>query len=209
MDDLWDMPSQLLGVQDMRIEKTFIVSSCRHIPGFLSELIWVGILKLALSRDLHQIKVIDFQYAREGDSELFFNLVGSSLDLIREVTASRYNLIPKEIDFIVKVRREESFGARYFSWSKVCQFNVAEIDDSEIAEHFDYWVRYLSCLLIHEMTHGRLISHGIWTSEKNHSRIERLCVLEQIRFAKRLCERDCRWTVEQLVPNLDAKLHGG
>lgn len=55
--------------------------------------------------------------------------------------------------------------------------------------------------IVHEATHARVHSAGIPMTEDTASRIERICVREQIAFAQRL--PDCEQTIRQLEKVLD------
>lgn len=47
-------------------------------------------------------------------------------------------------------------------------------------------MRFLACLLIHEATHGSLFGHRIVQTRRNYVRVERLCCLEMMRFARKV-----------------------
>lgn len=77
-------------------------------------------------------------------------------------------------------------GAGYGSGNRVCNIELPHIpglDQSVLAA-------WCGCLLVHEATHGVIGSRGIVNDEETCSRIERLCMAEQNRFAAKLVKLD-------------------
>jgi hypothetical protein len=51
-------------------------------------------------------------------------------------------------------------------------------------------VAFHACFLVHEATHGEVSARGIRMTPEFRSKVERLCVAEQNRFAARLTRMD-------------------
>ena len=112
----------------------------------------------------------------------FQETMESALALIRTADPRRFQRVKEHIKWIVNCTLEQP-GAEYHK-----EFKSVRIDFEEPEEESDrdftagFWARSL----VHEATHGLLISRGMEYTDELRSRIERLCVKEENRFICRL-----------------------
>lgn len=110
-----------------------------------------------------------------GDRDILIQRLDAGLDLIQHFDPRRFSGIQRHLHRFVFV---PGGGDHY---SPVLQ---AHMMDASRLRNATNTLTALS--IIHEATHGRLHRRGIATCQANAERIERLCVGEQIAFAKRL-----------------------
>jgi hypothetical protein len=122
---------------------------------------------------------------RNDSRECFRSTIEGSLRLIRERDPRRYARVKRHVQWIVN-RVANTLGAEYRWGIRACSL---ELQDLREVSH-DVHVAFHACLIIHEATHGALESRGVACDEKNRSRVERLCVVEQNRFAAKLARSD-------------------
>jgi hypothetical protein len=122
----------------------------------------------------------------KGDQrDLFRQTISESMRLLREHDPRRYAIVKRYIKWIVN-RVTNTMGGDYHYRTGICNLELPHIpglDQNVLAAWF-------ACMLVHEGTHGVIESRGIANTEDNCSRIERLCVAEQNRFAAKLAEFD-------------------
>jgi hypothetical protein len=127
----------------------------------------------------------------------FVTIVTAALKVIKENDPRRFHRVQREIRFVVNCTRPFGGGA-YFSDTKACEFEFEALRSDEEIQFYTYWY---ACALVHEATHGRLQSCGIPYTPDNRARIEKLCVTEERRFARRLTlpPRVSAWLQESQV----------
>lgn len=115
-----------------------------------------------------------------GSEEVFLQRTREALEYISTHDPRRYRRIKREVRCIINCPLL-STGAysRPFRW---CMVDFNRLD---FATHPEWYHYYLSALLVHEATHGSFYSLWIGYTKKTRRRIERLCCLEEKRFAKR------------------------
>jgi hypothetical protein len=117
-----------------------------------------------------------------------------ALTLVRKTDPRRFERVREHIKWIVNCTLEQP-GAEYHK-----EFKSVRIDFEEPEEESDrdfsagYWARSL----VHESTHGLLISRGIKYTDELRCRIEAVCVREENRFLKHLAD---------VQPELAKRLH--
>ena len=137
------------------------------------------------------VTVIDMQTEKLSQST-FLQATRDALELIRNFDPRRHARICRQFRYIVNM----------------ALINVGECDHEARTCNVDYtkylttenpeWnLRAYACLLVHEATHGLLLGKGIGYTRKNWQRIERLCRLEEFRFAQTL---DPVWAAEHVLP---------
>jgi len=122
---------------------------------------------------------------RDDSRECFRSTIEASLGLIRERDPRRYARVKRHVRWIVN-RVANTMGAEYRWGIRACSLELQDL--REVSQ--DVHVAFHACLIVHEATHGVLESCGIAYDEKIRIRIERLCVLEQNRFAAKLSRFD-------------------
>jgi hypothetical protein len=112
----------------------------------------------------------------------FSKIITAALQLIKDTDQRRFHRVQRYIRSIVNCTRPFGGGA-FLSETKTCEFEF-RIPRSE--HDVQFYTAWYACALVHEATHGRLRSRGIGYTPENRTRIEKLCVTEEQRFAKRL-----------------------
>jgi hypothetical protein len=108
----------------------------------------------------------------------FLNLTRDAMALIKSLDPRRYRRVCRQFDYVVNVPLIS--GGDYEHKGKICNVDYAKF---LAVPHPPWRTRSYACLLIHEATHGVLAEKGILYDNKNWQRIERLCHLEEYRFA--------------------------
>ena len=137
------------------------------------------------------ITVCDTQ-ANEPSKSIFLQSTRDALKLIRNCDPRRHARICRQFRYIVNMPL----------------INVGECDHASKTCNVDYtkylatknpeWnLRIYACLLVHEATHGLLLGKGIAYTRKNWQRVEKLCRLEEFRFAQAV---DPVWAAEHVRP---------
>jgi hypothetical protein len=118
-----------------------------------------------------------------GDS--FTKTIQSSLKLIQEQDPRRYARVKKHIAWIVN-QVNNALGAQYQPSIRTYFLQFEEAPELPP----DVFIAFCASFIVHEATHGVIHSRGIEMSEANRLQIERLCTMEQDRFAARLSALD-------------------
>jgi hypothetical protein len=120
-----------------------------------------------------------------GHPASFRQTIECSLRLIRENDARRYARVRREIRWIVNRVTGEN-GASYCRDNRTLSIEFTD----RVGETEDIRAALNACIIVHEATHGTLLSRGIAYKPHNRVHIERLCVAEQNRFAAKLAAGD-------------------
>ena len=108
-------------------------------------------------------------YATE-DEEKFFDLAAKALGKIESVDARRYKRVKQYINSIAYAKSGEDAYIK-----ELRSFFVDTIQQN---------IEDFACSIVHEATHGYLLSKGFPYEEATAERHERICVKEQISFYK-------------------------
>jgi len=122
-------------------------------------------------------------FRRQGQS--FTKTIESSLRLIQEQDPRRYARVKRHIAWIVN-QVNSAAGAQYQPSIRTLFLQFDEARDLQP----DVVTAFCASIIVHEATHGMIEARGIRMSEGNRMRIERICTLEQNRFAARLSAHD-------------------
>jgi hypothetical protein len=126
------------------------------------------------------IRIVD---AWQDVPKQFVSVIEPAVGLIQQNDPLRYARLRREIRMIVNqpCRTDAAY-------SRIRRFCAIDMEKFKPLFDKDYnaGIRYLACVLIHEATHGVLYTRGIIQTKQNYARVERLCVLEEERFARKL-----------------------
>lgn len=142
------------------------------------------------------IKIVDMSLRRNVDHRFQVDTV-AALQLIKSVDPRRYRRIQGEIEFVVN--GEGIRTASYNRPVRMCDIDYGRYDLTENPEWYLWWY---ATILVHEATHGAIFSRYIAYIPRLRVRIERLCHLEQKRFAKKADTNERAWS-EALVGQFD------
>jgi hypothetical protein len=111
----------------------------------------------------------------DGDCELFFDKIERALVLIEKYDERRLTRMRHDIRAIALAKR----GASYFESTVRAVFLDANAFPRASVEA-------IAASLIHEATHARLFQAGFRNYATNKERHERICIREELAFARRL-----------------------
>jgi hypothetical protein len=116
------------------------------------------------------------------DTRFFRETITAAIKLIKRDDQRRFARLKRHIRLIVHTTRP--FGGAGFYRKKVCEIDFSPQPKSEYEVQF--YAAYYACVLVHESTHGLLNARNIPYTTENRLKIERLCLLEEARFARHL-----------------------
>ena len=163
-----------------------VKSKLHNLPLLLS-------LRVGRRFNLEGIKLVVFLQGRDR-AELLRAKVAGALRLIQEHTPKHYARVHRHMPNIL-IFGAHAYNAVYFSDLKLC----------DISRHYALLEKTsasrLAMTLVHEATHGYLISKGIAYEEHRRGRIEAVCIRAEIAFARRL--PDTSTLIEQAASQLN------
>ncbi len=130
--------------------------------------------------------------AKELSKSTFLQSTRDALELVSDFDPKRYSRIRRQFRYIVNfplINLAECDHA-----SRSCNVDYTKHLETE---NPDWNLRIYACLLVHEATHGFLLGKGIPYTRKNWQRVEKLCRLEEFRFAQAV---DPVWAAEHVLP---------
>jgi len=124
------------------------------------------------------VVICDFSVGSISSPNGFVIPTREAMALIRNIDPRRYRRVCRQFRYIVN--QELGEGGNYEQKLKVCNVDYSRLLSSDNPQ---WRLRQYAFLLIHEATHGLLLDKGIPYSKENRERVERLCHLEEYRFA--------------------------
>ena len=134
--------------------------------------------RLGTVRTLHQLPV-SVSVLNSEDEETAFEKVGLGLDLISHFAPERYKALKKDVASIFVSDAIGSLG-NYGRALKSVQLQASYVTDPETTH------QAIACCLIHEAQHGRLYRLGFGYDDAVRTRIEKICMIAERNFARRL-----------------------
>jgi hypothetical protein len=133
------------------------------------------------------VRIVDDSY-RKDLQQGFLRGITQALRLVAQQDPRRYRRVRKHLGFIVH-HELDGAAADFVRWPSACRvdFDRFQFDESSEAAAFQ-----LAASLVHEATHGRLalrwgVAGGL--PLETRLRLERICLLEETRFANRVDPR--------------------
>ena len=158
-----------------------------------------GILRAVTIKCIRQHEVArlrDIGIADVGNPDgLFSSKVMEALHLVALHDPRRFKRIEQMIRWVANQATVHGGLAEYHSDLSACFIDFPRL--APVSED-RFRLACVACILVHEATHGLIEHRGIRYGPETRGRIERLCVLEQNRFASRLQASD-----PHLYPGLD------
>ena len=133
----------------------------------------------------------------DADDETFFDFTKEALDLIQCHDPQRFRIIEREIRCIVN--REYIAAASYDRPLRACRIDFGRFPIRNQDEHHEWYLALYATMLVHEATHGRLLSLYFPYTKATRVRVERICNSEERRFARRLTSERYNFS-KDLVP---------
>ena len=108
----------------------------------------------------------------------FATAVAAALQQLEDLDPRRHRRIIQQIRYIVNAPMISAAG--YSRWGRVCLIDYGRVYlDHSMQEE-------LACSLVHESTHGLLHSKRVHPPTYGWSRVEKICVAEELRFLARV-----------------------
>lgn len=124
-----------------------------------------------------------------GDDDAFVRDTMRAVDLIESLDPRRFRILQREIRYIVN--QELVSSGAYVRPLRACEVDFGRYHlDQEGDQYGRYFAHYI-LTLVHEATHGRLESMGFPYTPALRVWLERMCVTEEQRFARRLKASYC------------------
>lgn len=144
------------------------------------------------------IKICDLASSNEKEQEAFGCRTVKALQLIKEHDFKRYRRVQSHLVYIVNSRVLFA-GGLYNHSLRSCTVRNSALD---FEGNEDWAILMLACAIIHEATHGAMLTRNIPYDAEHYLRVERICHQEEARFARRvmpeadLGEYDGKWHQE-------------
>ena len=159
-------------------------------------------MRLALHRhdkvSIGGIRLASMIEAKEQE-ENFARVTADALKLIRVHDPRRFRRIQHYVRCIVNEKLES--GGAWNQAARDCMIDFSRCQVSHSQEHYLWYLARYAATIVHEATHAYVYSKYIAYNKRTRVRIERLCRLEQQRFARRF-PRD-QYDFTQLVPTFN------
>jgi len=149
---------------------------------FIQRLVDQGLLCVQRRSEVARFEGIILADVR-GRGPHFKTTLLKALQLISDHYARRFARVQRHINWVVNVGLELDKSADYNSVTRTCSIDFIEPED-DAAGIWSVW--HCARILVHEATHGVLISWGIPYTQELRARIENLCVAEERRFLSRV-----------------------
>ena len=147
-----------------------------------------------------RLRLINLSNAENNAS--FIPYLKEALALIERTHPRHYRRIERETWFIINGSNALKSGGVYVRQIRACHidFSLFTTEMPQTDER-EWWIAALATGLIHEATHGHLMSRGIPYNKKTRVRCERICNQEEQRLSARLHGE--RYSFESLVRPFD------
>lgn len=122
-----------------------------------------------------------------------------ALQLIERVDPRHFYYVRSELRCIVN--EPLLYGGMYRKKTHSCSIDFLRYRCDPNLPEYEWHLATYASTLVHEATHGRIHRFGIPYNNKTWMRVERLCRLEQKRFASRLHSET--YDFRMLVPDFD------
>lgn len=150
---------------------TFLAS---RLPG----IIWQAIrearaVRVSRRTTLRDLIVLDYEIYET--HEPVFAKIHEALGLLASLDPRRFDRLRQDVKYIL-VRN--ATGAQYWTLTRTCALSLPEVQRASSAA--------VALAIVHEGTHARLNSWGIFPYQRVRSRLERRCVEEELAFLGKL-----------------------
>ncbi|PZM15591.1 hypothetical protein [Rhizobium tubonense] len=144
----------------------------------IQQLVDFTLLRLSKSTEVDGVWIGVFS---DGDQHEVLSRVQGALALIKRHDANRYERVIASFD---RIWISYLFGAvgRYLPEQKRCQLDPLFVLSSPI--------EFIASTIVHEATHARLFNVGIPYSFENRHRVEKVCIRQEMLFARRIPEAE-------------------
>ena len=127
--------------------------------------------------ELEGFVIVDLRFGQSDESAL--DRVANAIRLVKVTDPKRARRIRRDIQRIVIMDLGEA-GGSYISEIDACALDPHQVQERPIEA--------TALIIVHEATHARIHKAGIKYTPRMRDRIEKLCVNEEIAFARRLSD---------------------
>jgi hypothetical protein len=165
------------------------------------------LLRTSVLAEYKGIRLADFN-GDTSDDEAFIACTLDALKLIEERDPRRFRRIQRELRYITN--SVILSGGQYRRADRECKVNFTYYQkgakglltlDGREHENYLWYLAFYAATLIHEATHGHLMSAGFPYAPQYRLRLERICHMEEKRFVARLSSED--YDFRSLIPPFD------
>ena len=157
-------------------------------------------LKLNTCGSYETIRLVALTLEQDKD---FVPFTRNALDLIKRADSRRYRRMLGEIRYIVN-SHIQSAGAYQRATRRISvNFSLYKADPTDST--YDLHLALYAAMLVHEVTHARLFSHGIPYNDHTWKRCESICLLEVRRFLFRV--KPDNYDLTQMPDHVDLKYY--
>lgn len=153
-----------------------------------------AILSSRTAATVDGIGLVDLNFDHTDDLD-FQRTMTDALALIRAHDPRRYAIVQREVRWVVNA--ELGSWGQYDRSLQACNVDFGRYGIPSDGD-YPWYVAAYAALIIHEATHGRLMTLGFVYTRRYRARIERICRNEERRFAARLPR--ISYDFEELVP---------
>ena len=152
----------------------------KHLINKFGEKLLLRLFRSSVVAEFEGISIASLR----GDGAEFAQEILDALVFLKSHDPRRFGIVRRTTDFIV----ERSLPCGRNSGNYIHGIRAISIDYEVPDTGWDCLYRhgFFAGLIIHEATHGRIKDFGIRTTYENRIEIERLCVVEEHRFYRRL-----------------------
>lgn len=134
----------------------------------------------------------------------FFKYIKAALRLIRSQDQRRFRTVQREIKTIINVFKLGPIG-NYLAPIRACALDFCYFPLPQNSDQREIYVVFWASVIVHEATHGRLMSLNIPYNKLTRSRVERICCNETRHFVLRVESLKPEWygLADELAPKFD------
>jgi len=124
------------------------------------------------------LALVDVSFRKELQSEFVRQSI-KALELVQQHDPRRYSRIREAFDWVVHMELVD-LKAQYWRWPAAC---ILDFSRFPFHKSPDAVLILLAASLVHEATHALLFRRGISHTRSTYIEVERICCLEEARFA--------------------------
>ena len=124
------------------------------------------------------LALVDVSFRKDLQSEFVRQCI-KAMELVRQYDLRRYSRIRDAFDWVVHMELV-GLKAQYWRWPAAC---IVDFSRFPFHKSPDTVLILLAASLVHEATHAVLFRRGIPHTRSTYMKVERICCLEEARFA--------------------------